>query len=92
MASGLETRVIEVFASASLAVHSISRRDMIFAKFYALCDRQRGDAQDLMDLQVSEEEIDVAADLTAQKDGNPNWPKHVEQEKQKLKRKMRYEE
>jgi len=38
------------------------------------------------------EEIDVAADLTAQKDGNPNWPKHVEQEKQKLKRKMRYEE
>lgn len=91
MAAGWEARVFEVYASANLIVQSISRRDMIFAKFYALCDRQRGDAQDLMDLQVTEDEIDVAANLTALKDSNPNWPKHVEEERQKLKRKLGYE-
>jgi hypothetical protein len=62
---------------------------MIFAKFYAYCDRQK-DLQDLVDLKVTIQEIDIAVQLTRQKDGHPAWPEYVEEQKQKLKQRMGY--
>lgn len=91
MRPGWESRVFEVYSSASLLVQSISREDMIFAKFYAFCDRQKGDAKDLADLGVSEAEIDHAAILTEQMDGNPLWPQHVSEQKLKLRKALGYD-
>ncbi len=90
MTPGWEKRIFEVYKSACLIVHSISREDMIFAKFYAYCDRQK-DLQDLIDLRVTSPEIDKAAELTIQKDGHALWPKYVKEQQLKLKQRMGYE-
>ena len=63
---------------------------MIFAKFYAYCDRQK-DIFDLVDLFPTNDEIDRAAELIKTLDGNPNWPLYVENQKLKLKQKLGYE-
>jgi hypothetical protein len=62
---------------------------MIFAKFYAYCDRQK-DLQDLVDLNVTAEEIETAAKLTAQKDAHPSWPAYVNEQEKKLKLRLGY--
>lgn len=90
MTPGWEKRIFEVYRSTCLIVHSISREDMIFAKFYAYCDRQK-DLQDLIDLKVSLKEIESAAQLTTQKDAHPLWPAYVKEQLQKLKQRMGYD-
>lgn len=82
-------RILEIFKSSHLEVNSISRSDMIFAKFWAYCDRQQ-DLHDLIDLQITEIEIDNIADIIKTKDAHPNWPLYVEEQTQKLKQKMGY--
>lgn len=89
MAPGWESRIIEVYSASNLVVHSISRRDMIFAKFYAYCDRQK-DLNDLIDLAVTEDELNEAADLTRQMDGNPLWPIHVNEQLEIVRKKFGY--
>lgn len=82
-------RIQEVYKSSNLEVYSISRSDMLFAKFWAYCDRQQ-DLNDLIDLKITENEIDETSNLVKTKDANPTWPLYVDEQTQKLKRKMRY--
>jgi hypothetical protein len=89
MTPGWQARIFEVYRSTGLVVHSISREDMIFSKFYAFCDRQK-DLQDLVDLKVTQTEIENAAILTIQKDAHPLWPKYVREQEDKLKDRMGY--
>lgn len=90
MRKGWESRVFLVYSETNLQIFSISREDMIFSKFYAYCDRQK-DIDDLVALNVSLYEIKEAYELTLKKDGNPLWPKHVESQLVKLKKRMGYE-
>jgi hypothetical protein len=90
MTPGWEERIFEVYNSSCLIVHSISREDMIFAKFYAYCDRQK-DLQDLLDLKVTKSEVEKAAQMTVQKDAHPLWPKYVKEQELQLKQRLGYE-
>jgi hypothetical protein len=91
MTSGWKKRIFEVYNSSCLIIHSISREDMIFAKFYAYCDRQK-DLQDLIDLKITKNEVEIAAQLTEQKDAHPLWPKYVKEQELKLKQRLGYED
>jgi hypothetical protein len=90
LAKGWKDRVIQVYTNIHLKVFSISREDMIFAKFYAYCDRQK-DIYDLVDLAPTSDEIERAAKLTLSMDANVDWPAYVEIQKHKLKKRMMYE-
>jgi hypothetical protein len=76
LATGWDKRLIEVFIASNLTVFSISRSDLIFSKFWALCDRQK-DKEDLLLINPTPEELDIAVKLTITKDANPDWPEWV---------------
>lgn len=90
MRLGWEDRIFLVYSDTNLQIFSISREDMVFAKFYAYCDRQK-DLEDIIALKVTLSEINEAFELTKLKDGNPLWPKHVETQLLKLKKRLNYE-
>lgn len=83
LAPGWRDRVVSVYSNIALDVFSISREDMVFAKFYAYCDRQQ-DIYDLISLNPTQTEVDRAAALTSTKDANPDWPPYVEEQRLKL--------
>ena len=83
-------RVVEVFKASHLVVYSIGRRDLLFSKFRALCDRQK-DMEDIIALKPTKEELEIAANYTMDKDGNPDWGEWVTRNLDKVKRKMGYE-
>lgn len=90
MKPGWKDRVFLIHEDSHLKVFSISRSDMIFAKFYAYCDRQK-DIEDLISMKVSPEEITDASNYTKTKDGHPLWPKHVDEQTLKLRIRVGYE-
>lgn len=85
------TRTFKIYSKSHLVVRSLSKLDLAILKFLAECDRQR-DLQDLVDLNLSESEIDqvVKHALTRDPGGN-NWPEVVTEVKDKLRKKMKYE-
>lgn len=89
MKEGWEDRIFLIHENSHLKIFSISRSDMIFAKLYAYCDRQK-DIEDLISLQVTDDEINEAAEFTKLKDGHPLWPNHVDDQKMKLRKRMGY--
>ncbi len=88
--AGWESRTFEIYKNTNLHVSSISRKDMIFAKFYAYCDRGR-DLSDLIDLKVTLDEIKKASERTMDKDGNLRWPALVLEKAAELKKELGYE-
>lgn len=85
-----ENRIFPIHSDSNLKIFSISREDMIFAKFYAYCDRQK-DIEDLAALKVTFEEIQNALVYTKTKDAHPLWPKHCDDMALKLKKRLGYE-
>lgn len=90
MRQGWEERIFLLHSDTHLKVYSISREDMIFAKFYAYCDRQK-DIDDLVALKLKEYEIQNALDFTKTKDAHVLWPKHCVDMASKLKKRLGYE-
>jgi hypothetical protein len=90
MKPGWEERIFLIYEESHLKVFSISREDMIFSKFYAYCDRQK-DIEDLVSLKVTSSEINEALNWTKTMDTNPLWPKHTEDQAQKLRKRLGYE-
>jgi hypothetical protein len=72
-----EQRISIVYQGSSLTIHSLGRNDLIFSKFYAMCDR-RQDIHDLLSMKVTTEEIHTAATMIKPLDGNPNWPNWID--------------
>lgn len=86
-----EARAFEIYSASHLVVQSLSKLDLAILKFLAECDRQK-DLQDLVDLSLSESEIDEVAGHALTRDpGGNNWSEVVAEVKGKLKRKMKYE-
>ncbi len=83
-------RVELVFEGDYIEVYSISREDIIFSKFWAMCDRQQ-DADDLCALVPSKEELDIAFNRVVQCDGNPKWPEWVKINFDKIKKRLGHE-
>jgi len=89
--SGWEDRVFKIYSASHLIVESLSKLDLAVLKLLAECDRQK-DFQDLVDLDLSESEIDqVVAHALTRDPGEVNWALIVAEVKHKLRRKMNYE-
>jgi len=79
-----------LYSGSNLEIFGISRRDMILSKFWAYCDRD-DDMDDLLKLHPTRDELDAAIRWTTTKDGNPDWPRHVQLKASSLKRGLGYE-
>ena len=71
----------------SLVLKTISRLNFIRTKFWAMCDRMR-DLDDLVAMNPSDEDIEIAVQWVKPLDANPDWPRHVESMAQALKRRL----
>jgi len=86
-----EARAFEIYLESHLVIKSLSKLDFALLKFLAECDRQK-DLQDLVDLNLSESEIDKVVKHALSRDpGSNNWPQVVAEVQAKLRRKLRYE-
>jgi hypothetical protein len=90
LAPGWEKRVEEVFRDTNLVVYSIARKDLIFSKFWAMCDRQE-DKQDVLLLRPSKEELRNVVEYTKTKDANPDWPEWVIKQGHRIGKELGYE-
>lgn len=70
--------VVKVFDGQALTVYSISRKDMIFSKLFAMCDRQT-DRNDLIALKVTRKEVEEVIDRVKKCDAGEGWEDWVEE-------------
>ncbi|HAZ11562.1 MAG: hypothetical protein A2X86_21600 [Bdellovibrionales bacterium GWA2_49_15] len=87
---GWEKRVQEIFKDTNLVVYSIARDDLIFTKFWALCDRQK-DFEDLILLKPTLAELNQAVEYTKTRDANPDWTNWIDKQAKRLKKELGYE-
>ena len=85
---GWETRAELIFSGKVLTVKSLSRLDLIFSKLYAAVDRS-DDISDLIEMKITEEEINNTKKLVLEKDASEIWPELVEQCIAELRRRLR---
>ncbi len=74
---GWKDRTTLLYRGPHLTIRVLSRHDLIFSKLYAMCDR-REDIRDLLAMQVTDGELQIAGLQVKNKDDNPNWPKWVD--------------
>lgn len=87
-----ENRTFDVFTASHLNVKSVSNFDLAALKFLAECDRNK-DLQDIVDLNLSEQEISQVTKHALVRDPGDikNWPAIVAKVEERLRRKMGYE-
>lgn len=71
------SQTVELYSGKALTLHCPCRLHMIYAKFWAMCDRDR-DLDDLLAMKPSTVEITEAVHWTKPLDANPQWSAHVE--------------
>lgn len=65
-----------VFEGKSLTLRTLGRLDLLRSKLFAYCDRQQ-DLDDCVALSPTAEELETCLPWVAERDGNPDWPRHV---------------
>ena len=76
-----------LYAGKSLTLMTLGRRDFIFAKFWAMCDRLR-DVDDLVAFAPDDSELNLATTWAKPLDSNPLWPQHVDNMASTLRRRL----
>jgi hypothetical protein len=74
--AGWEGRLQIVFRGKALELRSLGRRELLFSKLFALCDRSI-DLADCIALAPSADELREQMSLLQSQDANPDWPAHV---------------
>lgn len=65
-----------IFNGKALVLHTLSRKDLLRTKLFALCDRGT-DLADCIALKPSLDEIDEIISWVQAQDTNTDWPRHV---------------
>lgn len=73
----------DLYCGKALTLKSLCRLHMIYAKFWAMCDRDR-DLSDLVAMNPDPDEIEKAVAWTKPLDGNAHWVLHVESMAERL--------
>jgi len=76
--TGWEDRTREVYRGSNLIVKSLGRKDLLFSKFYAACDRG-DDIEDILLIKPNEQELAEANAWVLEKDAAEIWPSIVEE-------------
>ncbi|MBF0206086.1 MAG: hypothetical protein HQK53_04280 [Oligoflexia bacterium] len=87
---GWELRCENIYLGAALKLQTLSRADFLKSKFFAYCDRG-SDLEDCIKLSPSKKEIEDSLDWLYERDGNPDWPSHVNLVMGKLAKELGYE-
>lgn len=74
---GWQTRIQTVFTGAALTLHTLGRRELLFTKVFALCDRGT-DLKDCLALCPTGPELMELTPWVQEQDANPQWPEHVD--------------
>lgn len=85
--SGWQQRLRIVFIGKSLLLNCLGRDDLLRTKLFALCDRST-DIGDCIALAPTTDELDAAQNWLEVQDGNPEWPEHVQETLNGLRRKL----
>lgn len=72
-----------------LRVLLLSRKDMLGLKIAAAFDRKKRDAEDILEMDPTEEEWAFGHEWARNYDGNPDWPKWIDELVKELKAKQR---
>lgn len=84
---GWERRLQVAFDGQALRVSVPGRLDLLMTKLFALCDRG-SDLKDCLALAPTAEELSRAEAWVAFQDANPDWPAHVRQTLDALRRRL----
>lgn len=84
---GWEDRTKEVYRDSNLIVKSLGRKDLLFSKFYAACDRG-DDIEDILLIKPNEQELAEAKAWFLEKDAAEIWPSIVEEMLGELRKRM----
>lgn len=76
-----------IFKGDALTLKTLSRINLLKTKLFAYCDRQL-DESDCIALSPSENELTEAMTWVKEQDTNPDWPMHVEEMINELKKKI----
>ena len=83
---GWKGRSALFFTGSKLKVWMLHRQDIMCMKLAAALDRQGPDIDDLLALNPSHEEWEVARQWARNYDGNPDWPKAIDELVESLKK------
>jgi hypothetical protein len=86
---GWKERLQVAFQGKGIVLHSPGRLDLLRSKLFALCDRG-SDLPDCIALEPTEEELNIIAPWLRMQDGNPDWPSHVQDTLDDLRRRLRH--
>ena len=78
------------FKGKALTLHTLGREDLLRTKLLGLCDRGT-DKTDCMAMSPTKEELKNAVAWVKEQDGNPGWPKHVDEALADLAKDLGYE-
>ena len=65
-----------LYTGRNLTLSTLARIDLIRTKLWAMCDRMR-DIDDLIAMEPTVDELNIAAEWVKPLDGNKNWATHV---------------
>lgn len=83
-------RLVTIFHGKALILETLGKSDLLKTKLYALCDRGR-DIDDCVALKPTIIEIEECRPWVLLGDGNPLWPKRVEEMFSLLKKELKLE-
>ncbi len=75
------------FAGRAITLRSLGRLDLLRSKLFALCDRGI-DLQDCVALAPTDDELTLITPWLAERDANPDWPAHVADTLDDLRRRL----
>lgn len=80
---GWQNECVALFKGKAIELRTLSRLHLVYAKFWAMCDRER-DYEDLLRIKPTADELEKAINWVKPLDGNEQWIAHVEASAQKL--------
>jgi hypothetical protein len=85
--AGWEERRQVAYRGKSLHLHTLGREDLLRSKLFAYLDRGI-DLGDLKKLKPTDTELEALTPWLQERDGNPDWPQHVTDSLEKLRREL----
>lgn len=76
-----------VFSGKAVILRTLGRQELLMSKLFALCDRGL-DLPDCLALAPTPAELDQVLPWLEVQDGNPDWPRHVHETIQHLRREL----
>ena len=74
--AGWQDRVVLLLERPGLSLHTLGRLELLATKLFAYCDRQQ-DEGDCLALKPTFDELNRCLGWLSERDGHPQWPKHV---------------